>query len=203
MESILYQREQPNGGISDSNCQNICSRYKIHFESGSHKSHLQLKTHHRGIRKDQALQNWWSPFHIPLSERPNVLKKKQQGNQNERDHLTLIFWINLRMTFPPKIKPHQSLAAKMTKQSDYNWKEVFQNETPTNPSLTAHFFPMSQPCKLLSSCSSRCCFWLVHMEGVPPSERLQAALYVWQLHTQQPCTEAGGREWKLLVENSR
>lgn len=46
--------------------------------------------------------------------------KQQQGNQNERYHPTLIFWTNLCMTFPLKIKPYEPLTAKMTKQSDYN-----------------------------------------------------------------------------------
>lgn len=64
MENIPYQREQTNEDINGSNCQNICLKYEINFESGNHKSHLQSPTHHLDITRDQGLQDWWSPFHI-------------------------------------------------------------------------------------------------------------------------------------------
>lgn len=73
MENILYQgyirenipcqREEPNKEINGSNCQNTCLKYEINFESGNHKSHLQSKTHHADVTRDQVLQDWRPPFH--------------------------------------------------------------------------------------------------------------------------------------------
>lgn len=63
MENIPYQREQPNEEINGSNCQNTCLKYDINFDLGNHKSHLQSKTHHADITRDQGLQDWQLPFH--------------------------------------------------------------------------------------------------------------------------------------------